>query len=297
MKQKYEAYLNYDYNNDTRYQQYLDGIYPQPTPDNIITYRKKFYKKLIDPDFDVNYKPYPGGTKEEKFDGSWIMNVRMMFFMFFCCTLPVCVLVKVHYHSFILLTGFLIGLLRRHGFIKLSAEYWFPFLFDDEFNDFISLFLAFISFFSTIIVWIPLFVVSLCRVAERVNQMTKRGNKAAWLLNLLMHFIHDRKESFMLFKDDLEIYVGFYLIIGLYMGWISLLYPILYWQIMQIRYLLNKRTYKAFIKLGKQMDELIESPNCLTVLKWLLKGLKKIPELIATFTNLKNFTQHPHKDD
>eukprot|EP00826_Nyctotherus_ovalis_P064352 TRINITY_DN9437_c0_g3_i1.p1 TRINITY_DN9437_c0_g3~~TRINITY_DN9437_c0_g3_i1.p1 ORF type:complete len:282 (-),score=39.65 TRINITY_DN9437_c0_g3_i1:46-891(-) len=266
MHQKYQAFLQYSFNTDDRYRQYLDGIYPQPTPQNILAYRRKFYKKFVDPEFDASYKP---PESKPDYDNSWVMNVKMMLLMFFCSTLPVCVLIRVHYHSIILALALLIGLFKRHGFFKCYKEYWIPVLFDDDFNDLVALCITCFSFFSTVILWVPLFVVALCSVAERVNQMTLRGNKAAWILNLPMHFLYDRREAIKTFKDDLEIYIGFYLILEVYLGWVPLLFPIFYWEVMQVRYFLNKRTYKSFTKFGRQIDNLIESPNCFAPFKWL----------------------------
>jgi len=59
---------------------YLEGLYPPPNPKQTLKFKKKWYKKNIDPDFDDSYEPTPppatpvppgvGGSSDSGSDGA-----------------------------------------------------------------------------------------------------------------------------------------------------------------------------------------------------------------------------------
>ncbi len=54
-KEKYTSFLNYDWNNCEKWKLFFLNIYPTPnSTDQILQLRKKFYKRNIDNDFDIN---------------------------------------------------------------------------------------------------------------------------------------------------------------------------------------------------------------------------------------------------
>mmetsp|Transcript_13846 Transcript_13846/g.25425 ORF Transcript_13846/g.25425 Transcript_13846/m.25425 type:complete len:391 (-) Transcript_13846:86-1258(-) len=48
------AFLDFDWSHDG-WQKYLEGLYPPPNPRQLLKFKKKWYKRNIDPDFDDNH--------------------------------------------------------------------------------------------------------------------------------------------------------------------------------------------------------------------------------------------------
>ncbi|OLQ15711.1 hypothetical protein AK812_SmicGene85 [Symbiodinium microadriaticum] len=56
MADDYERFVSFDWA-DERWRAYLNGLHPPPTQEQIAKYKKKWYKKHIDPNFDDRYVP------------------------------------------------------------------------------------------------------------------------------------------------------------------------------------------------------------------------------------------------
>lgn len=56
MEEKYKAFTEFDWADD-RWHAYLDNLYPPPDYKQVAKFKKKWYKKTIDNDFDVTYDP------------------------------------------------------------------------------------------------------------------------------------------------------------------------------------------------------------------------------------------------
>ncbi len=280
MEKKYREFENYDFESQESYRQYIDGVYPAPTRDTLRRYKKKYYRKYVDPQFNVDFElasPAPGFPQYEV---SWALNFRMMMFAMFICILPLGIVLRSYYHTLVLFFALLIGLLRKHGVPSMRKEYWRSFFLDEDFNEVISSAICLMNYDATMALWVPLGLFSVVQVADRVEGMSRRGNKIARILSsLLFKPVVTHREDILAFKADLEIYIGFYILCILPMGWVSLLFPLFYWQIMQVRYVLNSRTNAAFDKMGGQMDAMLASERCPLPVKWALRGMKKVAEV------------------
>jgi len=56
MAEGYQKFLAFDWS-DERWQTYLSGLYPQPSNEKLLKFKKKWYKKNIDHNFDDTYEP------------------------------------------------------------------------------------------------------------------------------------------------------------------------------------------------------------------------------------------------
>merc|ERR1719409_947781 len=57
---KFEAFA---WESDEGWQGYLSNLYPQPSAGQLLKFKKKWYKKNVDPDFDDTYEPpYAAGS-------------------------------------------------------------------------------------------------------------------------------------------------------------------------------------------------------------------------------------------
>ncbi len=48
-----QTYANYDFRNCPKWKKYIGSLYPTPPLNKIEKFRRKFYKREIDPEFDV----------------------------------------------------------------------------------------------------------------------------------------------------------------------------------------------------------------------------------------------------
>ena len=211
----------------------------------------------------------------------WSTKLQMMLYFVFICTLPVGIVCRSLYHGIPLCLAFLIGTLKNCGRPRLAKEFWQDLFRDDHFHNLISTVVCIMSFSSTVIIWFPLVLRAVLFLAESVHFLARRGSKLAQIVDKVGAPIASRREQLLVFKADLEIYSGFYLIGVLFLGWVSLILPLFYWQIMQIRYMLNAYTRAALDTLAYQMDMLIANPSCPTLFKWLLQGLRKAGSYMA----------------
>ena len=58
MRDKYNEFLNYDFNNSEEYKDFVDK-FPKELNESNEDYKKRFYKSYICHDFDINYSPPP----------------------------------------------------------------------------------------------------------------------------------------------------------------------------------------------------------------------------------------------
>lgn len=55
-EESYQKFLDFDWKDD-RWQSYLNALYPPPNHKQILKFKKKWYKKTIEPEFDESYEP------------------------------------------------------------------------------------------------------------------------------------------------------------------------------------------------------------------------------------------------
>lgn len=57
--ESYERFAAYDFAGNEAWQEYLGGLYPQPNHRQVVKFKKKWYKRNVDPDLDDTYDPNP----------------------------------------------------------------------------------------------------------------------------------------------------------------------------------------------------------------------------------------------
>ena len=318
MEEKYQEFIKYKFEDNPQYRPYMDSLLPTPPLSKIPYYKKKFYRQYVDKEFDISYDPEkkqeqpapppPQSPEEKKAEEKkeattepsastsqspprserktlpWATKFQLMLFIVFLCTFPVGLLARSYYHGVPLCVAFVIGILKKYGIPKFNRWYWQGLLMDDHFHNLVSALVCILSFSSTVVVWIPILIRTIVFVAECVTLMGRGGNKLAQLVNKMTGTITTKRETLLTFKADFEIYAGFYVLAAVLMGWVSLMLPLFYWQILQVKYMLNGYTRIALDKLAAQMDEIIASSWCPFPLKWLLQGMRKLGSYMAKMT-------------
>ena len=68
-------------------------------------------------------------------------------------------------------------------------------------------------------------------------------------------------------KSDLEVYVGFILILMVFVGGAGLMHVIMYWQMMRLRYMMNPCTQEAFGRFDIMLQGYFNHPYCPGVIR------------------------------
>ena len=69
-------------------------------------------------------------------------------------------------------------------------------------------------------------------------------------------------------KSDIEVYIGFYLIVSWFAGLANLVSILFYWQVMRIHYMLSHNCQNAFSRFDRKLQDAVFSrPYCPGILK------------------------------
>ena len=308
MEQKYKEYLNYNFANNEEYRRYIDAIEPPPPYSKIEYYKKKFYRLKVDKEFDIDYNPdvketspppqqsapteatdaKESKTEDEKSSSSeapkpipLTTKIQLMLHIVFLLSFGFGYIIRSYYHPIPLCLAFLIGAFKKHGRPKFEGWYWRGLIADWNFHDLVTTIFCGISHSNTIAIWVPILIRSFIFIADFINLASRKGSGLAQSINKFTHSASEKREDFLTLKADLEVYIGFYVILALAMYWVTLMLPLFYWQLMQVKYLINPYTSIAFNKLAYQMDYIVAQPNCPFFIKWPLKGLRKLGSFLT----------------
>lgn len=294
MDKKYKAYTSFKFFENENWRIYYNNLLPTPSLQQLEKYKKRFYKQHIDKDFDISFTPAreeenAGGRGRqgeqsperghEYERGSTPGSIDFLFHSLSIAALPISYLLQLPYISlYTALPMFFVILYRMfriYGFIKFNMMYWQYVLASDYFHNLLFLFISLLAGNATCLVKIPLFMFSLSEIALCLYK---------WRIYNLFPFraINAKRAEFLEVKTDIEIYLGFYFIAILPLGWISFILPLFYWQIMQVRYTLNGSTRCGFMKLGLRLDRIAANPKCPSVAAFLIRKLRALGNYLST---------------
>ena len=57
MEQKFKEYRKFDWTLNSKWQTYLDNIFPTPSRERLEKIRRKWYRDNVDKEFDLAYEP------------------------------------------------------------------------------------------------------------------------------------------------------------------------------------------------------------------------------------------------
>ena len=319
MEIKYKNFKEYNWVFSKDWNNYYNNLYPSPPITKLLHYKKKFYKNYIDPDFDVNYIPPEGEKIETKYkpppevieknmkktrnqneDNIFNENKeksnyekilekydlakknykplnynifkysQLLFTFLFILSIPFGV--KTNQFSF---NAFLIKLFREVGkpiFSKLYLQYL---LLNDNFQTLIYIFLCSIDNYNYYML-LPVLISILIITAEDFKEIK--------VLKKYFSKIIESKSEIILNKTQIEVIIGFFQIIGTFLGVNTLKVPIIYWNLLRFRYIVNPFVYKSFEELNKKVNDIKEHENFPTFVKYIIN---KIQLMMVYFGNIK----------
>ena len=63
-------------------------------------------------------------------------------------------------------------------------------------------------------------------------------------------------------RSDIELYIGFFQVVGIFFGYSTMFSALIYWQLMRVRYLMSYNIQGAFRRLDTKILGFTNSPSC-----------------------------------
>lgn len=279
-------FLEFDWSDD-RWRAYLNGLYPPPSQKQVERFKRKWYKKNIDPDFDDTYEPpaaaapadSDGGAKHDDAgvgpvpmlpngvysDGSrWAVMGQKATICFSIHALALTVAVGSiagvfpPYQALVLLTmALILEILAKYGF-KLSSEYVQNVLLDDAGVMpiiAVTLLTPGMHPYLRMCSLVPPFITVTMSFAQICRNSPKIYDSVRDYFSPLSQ--PSARYKLMQARAHVEVGLGFLLIVGVFTMRAAPICALLFWNVMMMRYMMNSFTQASF----KKIDDVFQ-PTC-----------------------------------
>ena len=321
MELKYKNFKEYNWAYSDEWTNYYNNLFPSPPITKLLHYKKKFYKNFIDPDFDIDYIPPEGekieaeykppqdvidktlkkyknnnqnnnnnlseeGKKSnyqkivEKYElskqnykpinSNILKYFQLLFSFIFIISIPF----GIKTYQFVL-DAFLIKLFREVGKPSFSKIYLQYLLLNDTFHTLIYIFICSIDNYNYYML-LPLVI---CLITDSAKDL-----KNIYFFKNVMYKVTLSEKDIIQNKTHIEIIIGFLQIIGVLFGINTFKIPIIYWNFLRFRYLVNPYVYKSFEELNKKVNQIKENER---IPKFIVNLISKIQLIFNYFGNIK----------
>ena len=228
MRDKYNEFLNYDFNNSEEYKDFNDK-FPRENNESLENYKKRFYKSYICHDFDINYSPPPPNSNINENRNRINNNPPMLEIIdlgiigLSMITLPF----SLKYYSLIKMIYFLYRALLATGIPKFNLEYLKLIIHNNNFNLFILNFISWITNTKNFFIFIPIFAHNAIYFIKGLNKYTQKN-----YLDPIVNMSRQIKDAY----QYLEIINIFFVLIGIIAGLNRFYFIFIYIQYIKFRY-------------------------------------------------------------
>jgi len=302
MDEKHKQFKQFNWFTSKEWLQYYENLYPKPPSNRIEFWKKKFYKLKVDSEFDMNYESSSGntipnsttqnnqysnrGTSNNNTDpysnsnnqGTTQNNKYLidcselcMFSIFLISILP-----KFSFTLYFALLGLLIKIFKKMGLPNLNMVFLQTLFNENYFQQFIYTFLLLIDKINLFTLF-PIIITSVITVCIFIRRYLTNYNRLIFYANIVMN----NRATLIRMSSRLELATGFLLIIGYFIGINSFLLPILYWQYIRFKYILNQELKDSFSELNQYIEYIKQIPSCPEVCKFLLSKLQLLGKYLS----------------
>jgi len=284
MAEGYKKFQDFDWS-DARWQTYLSGLYPQPKHQQVLKYKKKWYKRTIDPEFDDTHEPPSvstsasgnagpstrsgaGSSTGPPFvddDGSRWSTMRskaticmIAYSMAMTMSAGAFAGALPAYQAILLLVGaFILEILAKYG-LKFNQQYLQSIVLDDvSAMPFMALTALTPGLHQTIrtLALVPPFITALLSFAQICKF---HANVPAFIRNFFSPLAEiSARWRAMQARADLEVGLGFVIVGGVFMGRAAPISALLFWNFMMMRYMMNEWTKASFRKIDGVLNPIL----------------------------------------
>ena len=318
MEEKYKKFKEYDWVRSQEWQSYYTNIYPTPPPSKILRYKKKFYRNKIDSDFDIDYKPpneeetntyssanssysyntnantntntsnQQGFSTEQTFEtykaaqslanpinSPILQAIETLLLVLFIISLPF-----KYRTTLIIIIAFLIRTIRLVGIPKFDFTYLQVFIMNDSCHTLLFAIQTLSDRFNYYMM-LPVAVSALIALCENARALGLNVGGIQKYVDL----VNNKKEELIQGKSYIEVAIGFVSIAGIFLKINSILTPIIYWQLMRVRYTLNPYVKKSFGDLNNLANSFKNSEKCPGPAKFVIEKIQWAFDFMGKISN------------
>ena len=325
MEEKYKKFKEYNWVDSEEWQIYYTNLFPTPPPSKVLRYKKKFYRNKIDPDFDIDYKPpeeeansYSSANTSSSSSSSYSSNntysnanppnqdafsteqtfetyraaqslanpirsaplqlIETLFLVLFIISLP------FRYKTTLIgIIAFLIRTIRFAGIPKFDLTYLQVFIMNDSCHTLLFT-VQTLSDRLNYYMMLPVVVSTIIAICDNLKSM----NLSLGGLNSYIDMVNNKKEELTQSKSYIEVAIGFVSIAGIFLKLNSILTPIIYWQLMRVRYTLNPYIKKSFSDLNDLANKLKNNDKCPGPVKFIIEKVQWAFSFMGKISNPQN---------
>ena len=313
MEEKYKKFKEYNWTDSAEWKSYYTNIFPTPPPSKILRYKKKFYRNKIDPDFDIDYKPLNEEdnsnsstnssstsynqkantnnnsfqdmfSKEQTFESykaaqslanpinsNLLIVIETFLLIAFIISLP-----SSHKTSILALLAFLVRTIRSVGIPKFDMIYFRALIMNDSCHTLLYTLQTLLDKFNYYII-IPILISTIIALSDNGRNIV--------LVKKYTNLVNNKREELIEIRSNIEVTIGFVSIIGVFLKINSILTPILYWQAMKFRYILNPYIKKSFSQLNYSSNQFKNSEKCPKLLSLIIDKVQMAISYMAKMGN------------
>jgi len=314
MDEKYKQFKEYNWVESKEWQLYYSNLFPTPPPSKILRYKKKFYRNKIDPNFDIDYEPpkeeentstnntqysYANQNSSNQYNQESFSNdqtfetykaaqtlarpinsknlllIETISLIIFLFSLP------IRYKTNLLsIIPFLIRSIRLVGIPQFNMTYLQAALMNDACHTLlfaIQIILDRLNYYMLFPVIISS-VLALCDNAKVLNVIMPFGQEYIDLVN-------NKREEIIQSRAHVEVAIGFVSILGIFLKLNSILTPVIYWQMIRIRYTLNPYIKESFKEINELANVIKNSERCPGIVKTIIDKVQWAVEYLGKMSS------------
>jgi len=285
-EESFQRFLEFDWK-DERWQSYLGGLYPPPNHKQVLKFKKKWYKRNVDPDFDETYEPgspASGGASTSASssgargasgtahsnggayaDGSrWAVMGPKATICFTAYAVALTMAVGAvagafpSYQALIVLVGaFVLEILAKYG-LKFNSQYVQMVVMDDVgVMPIMALTLLTPGMHPAIRTFalVPAFLSALLSFAQICKAHARLPSKVRDFFSPLAEI--SARYQVMQGRADSEVVLGFVLIGGMLTARAAPISVLLFWNFMMMRYMMSSWTQASFRKVDGLLNPVL----------------------------------------
>lgn len=283
MEEKYKKFKEFSWKDSPEWQIYYSNLYPTPNLAQLEKFKKKFYKNKIDPDFDITYVPpsqdtsssstntqnqYPGfqpPSTVPAMNSPVLLNIETLLFFLFAFSLP------FNYHTLkIVILALIVRSIRLCGKPQWNVQYAQILFTNETFQLLLCSLILFIDRFNYYLM-LPCGISALVYVCENLKSMNNQ-----MLVGFIGYIeaIIAKKNELIQCRAHVEVAIGFLVIVGFFFKINSFILPIIYWQLMKMRYVMNPNIQVTFRLLNQYVNAFKNQPSVPGIVKMIIEKIQ-----------------------
>ena len=314
MDEKYKQFKEYNWVESKEWQLYYSNLFPTPPPSKILRYKKKFYRNKIDPNFDIDYEPQKeeeststnnnqyssanqntsNQTNQETFSNEQtfetykaaqtlarpinsknLLLIETIALIIFLLSLP------IRYKTNLLsIIPFLIRSIRLVGIPQFNMTYLQAALMNDACHTLlfaIQIILDRLNYYMLF----PVILSSIIALCDNVKVLNFKMPLGQEYINL----VNNKREEIIQSRAHVEVAIGFVSILGIFLKLNSILTPVIYWQMIRVRYTLNPYIKQSFKEINEFANVIKNSQKCPGIIKTIIDKVQWAVEYMGKMSS------------